>query len=334
MTADRRCRSCGSGRPARRSSSLGRRRWRTRCSPSEQLDAARADVPARPRVLPRCTLVQITETVPPEILFRDYLYFSSFSDTMLAHAEALATRWSRERELGAGQPGGRGRRATTATCCSTTSQRGVPVLGIEPAAQHRRRSREERGIPTLAEFFGATLAERLAGEGTPRRRVPRQQRAGARRRPERLRRGHRDACSSRRRRRGHRGALRQGHDRPLRVRHDLPRAPLLLLADRARARCSAGTGWRSRTSSALPIHGGSLRVFVDARGTSRRRDARHRAARPRRRPGASASPASTTRFALRVTELGSRARRAARRAEGERRAASPPTAPRPRAARC
>src|SRR6185369_9322496 len=36
-----------------------------------------------------CTLVQITETVPPEQLFREYLYFSSFSDTMLAHAREL-----------------------------------------------------------------------------------------------------------------------------------------------------------------------------------------------------------------------------------------------------
>ena len=38
---------------------------------------------------PRCTLVQITETVPPEKLFREYLYFSSFSDTMLKHAREL-----------------------------------------------------------------------------------------------------------------------------------------------------------------------------------------------------------------------------------------------------
>src|SRR5258708_39973694 len=37
-----------------------------------------------------CALVQITETVPPEKLFREYLYFSSFSDTMLQHAQQLA----------------------------------------------------------------------------------------------------------------------------------------------------------------------------------------------------------------------------------------------------
>ena len=38
----------------------------------------------------QCSLVQIIETVPPETLFREYAYFTSFSDTMLRHASALA----------------------------------------------------------------------------------------------------------------------------------------------------------------------------------------------------------------------------------------------------
>ena len=37
---------------------------------------------------PTCRLVQITETVPPEVLFREYSYFSSFSDTFVAHAKS------------------------------------------------------------------------------------------------------------------------------------------------------------------------------------------------------------------------------------------------------
>src|SRR5690242_19618388 len=49
---------------------------------------------------PTCTLVQITETVPPEQLFSDYVYFSSFSETMLAHARALVARFSSARQLG------------------------------------------------------------------------------------------------------------------------------------------------------------------------------------------------------------------------------------------
>ena len=47
-----------------------------------------------------CSLVQITETVPPETLFRDYVYFSSFSDTMLRHARESAETLVRERDLG------------------------------------------------------------------------------------------------------------------------------------------------------------------------------------------------------------------------------------------
>src|SRR5690349_19851826 len=47
-----------------------------------------------------CTLVQINETVPPEHMFSDYAYFSSFSDTMLAHARTLVERVIGERGLG------------------------------------------------------------------------------------------------------------------------------------------------------------------------------------------------------------------------------------------
>ena len=109
---------------------------------------------------PDCTLVQITETVPPEVLFRDYLYFSSFSDTMLEHAEALTGRLIADRHLG-----------DTSLAVEIASndgyllqyyrQAGVPVLGIEPA-RNIAQVAEERGIPTIAEFFNAAVAARLA----------------------------------------------------------------------------------------------------------------------------------------------------------------------------
>lgn len=110
-----------------------------------------------------CALVQITETVPPEVLFRDYLYFSSFSDTMLRHAEELATRLVAERGLDAN--------SLVAEAASNDGYLlgfyralGVPVLGIEPALNIAQVA-EERGVPTIAEFFDATLARRLAAEG-------------------------------------------------------------------------------------------------------------------------------------------------------------------------
>jgi SAM-dependent methyltransferase len=113
---------------------------------------------------PSCTLVQITETVPPERLFREYLYFSSFSDTMLAHARGLTEELVAKRGLGpsslvmeiASNDG---------YLLQNYAKAGIPVLGIEPAVNIAKVAREQRGIPTLSEFFGAKLAERLRREG-------------------------------------------------------------------------------------------------------------------------------------------------------------------------
>jgi hypothetical protein len=113
---------------------------------------------------PNCTLVQISETVPPEELFREYLYFSSFSDTMLAHARDLVGRFVAERHLGASS-----RAVEIASNDGYLLQyykaAGIPVLGIEPARNVARVAVEERGIPTVTEFFGLDLGARLAAEG-------------------------------------------------------------------------------------------------------------------------------------------------------------------------
>ncbi len=57
---------------------------------AERLAEPETTYPLEVVMCTNCSLVQITETVPPEILFRDYIYFSSFSDTMLRHARELA----------------------------------------------------------------------------------------------------------------------------------------------------------------------------------------------------------------------------------------------------
>jgi SAM-dependent methyltransferase len=113
---------------------------------------------------PSCTLVQITETVPPEVLFRDYLYFSSFSDTMLTHARDLTGRLTAQRRLGP---------ASLAVEIASNDgyllqyykQAGIGVLGIEPARNIAKVAIEQRGIPTVSEFFGAELATELADQG-------------------------------------------------------------------------------------------------------------------------------------------------------------------------
>jgi len=113
---------------------------------------------------PACALVQITEVVPPEVLFRDYLYLSSYSTTMVASAEALVARLIAERGLS--------NESLAVEVASNDGyllqhyvRAGVPVLGIEPARNVAEIAVRERGVRTLPEFFGETLAEKLRGEG-------------------------------------------------------------------------------------------------------------------------------------------------------------------------
>jgi len=110
-----------------------------------------------------CTLLQITETVQPEKLFKNYAYFSSFSDTMVRHAKAIADRCVDGEKLGAG--------SLVVEVASNDGYllqhykaRGVPVLGVEPA-ENIAKVAEERGVRTLCDFFGLDVATRLAAQG-------------------------------------------------------------------------------------------------------------------------------------------------------------------------
>ena len=110
------------------------RRWPTGCSPPSSWTSPSRRYPLDLVFCPHCALVQITETVPPEELFRDYVYFSSFSDTMLRHARAAGRRVDRRAQAAAHEPGHRDRQQRRLPACRTTSAAGMPVLGIEPAA--------------------------------------------------------------------------------------------------------------------------------------------------------------------------------------------------------
>jgi len=123
--------------------------------------------PSFPLVLafcPRCSLVQITETVPPEILFRQYPYFSSFSETMLRESRTLAERMISSRRLG-----GKSRVLEIASndgyLLQFYKQVGIPVLGVEPATNVAKVAREERGIRTICQFFSSKMARQLAAQG-------------------------------------------------------------------------------------------------------------------------------------------------------------------------
>jgi len=128
-----------------------------------ELNEPEATYPLDLAFCPRCSLVQITETVAPEKLFGEYFYRSSFSETMLRHAERLVEQVTKSRGLDA--------ESFVIEVASNDGyllqyykRAGIPVLGIEPAANIARVA-EERGIPTWCEFFGADLAEKLSREG-------------------------------------------------------------------------------------------------------------------------------------------------------------------------
>jgi SAM-dependent methyltransferase len=111
-----------------------------------------------------CSLVQVVETVSPEVLFDEtYVYYSSFSDELLRHSRENAEQLIVSRSLGpeslvlelASNDG---------YMLRNFAERKIPVLGIDPAPGPARAAREA-GIPTLEAFFGEELARSLVAEG-------------------------------------------------------------------------------------------------------------------------------------------------------------------------
>ena len=119
--------------------------------------------PLRVNVCTRCWLVQLPALVAPEEIFSDYAYFSSYSDSWLAHCEKYAADVAARFGLGAS--------SKVVEIASNDgyllqyfAARGIPVMGVEPA-RNVAMAAEKRGIPTTSVFFGAASAEQLAGQG-------------------------------------------------------------------------------------------------------------------------------------------------------------------------
>lgn len=157
------CRSCGNA-PLVAVLSLGRTPLANALRSEKELTAPEPTFPLDLGFCPRCTLVQITETIAPPELFRDYVYFSSFSDTMLRHAMELARRMIGEQRLGAGSLVIEAA-SNDGYLLKNYKAAGVPVLGIEPARNVAKVAIEQHGIPTRQEFFDSAFANRLAAEG-------------------------------------------------------------------------------------------------------------------------------------------------------------------------
>src|SRR4051812_48981284 len=157
------CRSCGADSLAD-VLSLGRTPLANALRDETTLSQPEPTYPLDLAFCPACSLVQITLSVPPEQLFRDYAYFSSYADTMLRHATGLAQRLVRDRKLDQNSLAVEAA-SNDGYLLKTYRAAGVPVLGIEPARNVARVAREVNGVPTREEFFTAELGRRLADEG-------------------------------------------------------------------------------------------------------------------------------------------------------------------------
>ena len=129
----------------------------------EELTKAEPSYPLHARVCGSCFLVQVEPVVPASHIFGDYLYFSSYSASWVAHAQnfaALATdRW----HLGVS--------SLVIEIASNDgyllrhfAQKDIPVLGIEPAANVAAVA-EAAGVRTKVAFFGKETGRQLAAEG-------------------------------------------------------------------------------------------------------------------------------------------------------------------------
>lgn len=130
---------------------------------ADQLNGMEPFYPLHTYVCEKCFLVQLEEYVSPEEIFTEYAYFSSYADSWLEHVrnytDLMIDRF------------GLGGHSSVVELASNDGyllqyfvKKGIPVLGVEPAANVAKVA-IERGIPTLVEFFGSQCARRLVEEG-------------------------------------------------------------------------------------------------------------------------------------------------------------------------
>ncbi len=127
-------------------------------------DKPEAKYPLHARVCEACWLVQVDDVVPADAIFHgDYAYFSSFSESWLAHCKAYAARMTDELKLN-GQSLVLEIASNDGYLLQYFRNVGVPVLGVEPSG-NTAAAAERKGVPTLVEFWTEALAKRLHDEG-------------------------------------------------------------------------------------------------------------------------------------------------------------------------
>ncbi|MFT5316662.1 MAG: SAM-dependent methyltransferase [Candidatus Krumholzibacteriia bacterium] len=157
------CRSCGHNE-LDSVLDLGTTALADRMLYERQLNEPEPAFPLEVVFCPKCSLVQIMETVDPEVLFdEDYPYFSSFSNYLLDHSKKNVLELIARRGLGAD--------SFVVELASNDGyllknyvDNGVGVLGIDPVPALCEAA-EKIGVPSRAEFFGIDVAKGLVAEG-------------------------------------------------------------------------------------------------------------------------------------------------------------------------
>jgi SAM-dependent methyltransferase len=128
----------------------------------EQIDQAEAFYPLHAYVCSECFLVQVKEYVAPEGIFTEYAYFSSYSDSWLRHARTYVDMITERLRLD-----GRSHVVELGSndgyLLQNFVQKGIPALGVEPAANVAAAARA-KGVPTVVVLFGEAAARDLAAQ--------------------------------------------------------------------------------------------------------------------------------------------------------------------------
>jgi 2-polyprenyl-3-methyl-5-hydroxy-6-metoxy-1,4-benzoquinol methylase len=133
--------------------------------PAERLDDPETFYPLHVRLCGDCLLVQLPAYVAGEDIFSDYAYFSSYSDSWVAHAKRYADEMTTRLGLTAG--------SLVTEVASNDGYllqhfhaTGIPVLGVEPAANVAEAARS-RGVRTVVEFLGPDTGRMIAEQYGP-----------------------------------------------------------------------------------------------------------------------------------------------------------------------
>ena len=131
--------------------------------PAERLNDMEPFYPLVVYVCSECFLVQLDEYVPAKDIFTEYAYFSSFADSWVEHSRVYTEMITKQMGLN--------EKSFVIELASNDGYllqhfvaKDIPVLGIEPAANIAKVA-NEKGIPTLVEFFGVECARKLAEAG-------------------------------------------------------------------------------------------------------------------------------------------------------------------------